>query len=133
MYSYDYSFGCNMMPRKESPLQLKSEAFAGRIVKLYRYLVKVKSEKVMAKQVYRSGTSVGANIAESKNAQSPADFISKLSIALKESGETEFWLKSLHEAGLLSDMEFQSIYHDNVEIGKMLTSSIKTMKRKLGL
>lgn len=121
------------MPRKDSPLQLKSEVFAGRIVKLYGYLTKVKKENTMANQVLRSGTSIGANIAESRNAQSPADFISKLSIALKESGETEFWLKSLHEAGFLSDLEFQSIISDNVEIGKMLTSSIKTMKRKLGL
>ena len=122
-----------MMIRKESPLRVKSEAFAGRIVKLYGYLTKTKKESVMAKQVYRSGTSIGANIAESRNAQSPADFISKLSIALKESGETEYWLKSLHEGGYLDDAEFDSIYSDNVEIGKMLTSSIKTMKRKMGL
>ena len=67
----------------------------------------------MSKQIYRSGTSIGANIAESRYAQSPADFVSKLSIALKE--------------------EFSSIYNDNVEIGKMLTSSIKTMKMKMGL
>ncbi len=82
-----------MMERKASPLQEKSEAFAGRIIKLYHFLTKSKHENVMSKQIYRSGTSIGANIAESKNAQSPADFISKLSIALKESDETEYWLK----------------------------------------
>ena len=87
----------------------------------------------MAKQVYRSGTSIGANIAESRYAQSSADFVSKLSIALKESGETEYWLKSLKAGGFLSEEEFSSIYNDNVEIGKMLTSSIKTMKKKMGL
>lgn len=87
----------------------------------------------MSKQIYRSGTSIGANIAESRYAQSPADFVSKLSIALKESGETEYWLKSLHGGGFLIEEEFSSIYNDNVEIGKMLTSSIKTMKMKMGL
>jgi len=87
----------------------------------------------MSKQIYRSGTSIGANIAESRYAQSPADFVSKLSIALKESGETEYWLKSLHGGGFLTEEEFSSIYNDNVEIGKMLTSSIKTMKMKMGL
>lgn len=78
------------MKRPESPLQIKSEAFAGRVRKIYTYLVNAKHEPVMAKQVYRSGTSIGANISESRNAQSPADFKNKLSIALKESGETEY-------------------------------------------
>jgi len=122
-----------MMQRPISPLQVKSEAFAQRIVKLYSYLRDKKKESTMSKQIYRSGTSIGANIAESRYAQSPADFVSKLSIALKESGETEYWLKSLHGGGFLTEEEFSSIYNDNVEIGKMLTSSIKTMKMKMGL
>ena len=122
-----------MMERHESPLQIKSEAFAKRIIKLYKYLKKTKHEDVMSKQVFRSGTSIGANIAESRNAQSPADFISKLSIALKESGETEYWLKCLRDSGYLSKEEFDSIYHENVEIGKMLTSSIVTMKKRNGI
>lgn len=122
-----------MMSRPISPLQVKSEAFSQRIVRLYNYLKEKKKEGVMSKQVYRSGTSVGANIAESRYAQSSADFVSKLSIALKESGETEYWLKSLHGGGFLTDEEFSSIYNDNVEIGKMLTSSIKTMKKKMGV
>ena len=121
------------MPRPISPLQVKSEAFSQRISRLYRYLKDEKKEVIMSKQVYRSGTSIGANIAESRYAQSSADFVSKLSIALKESGETEFWLKSLHGGGFLTKEEFSSIYNDNVEIGKMLTSSIKTMKKKMGL
>ena len=122
-----------MMERQDSPLQVKSEAFAKRIIKLYQYLTRVKHEQVISKQIYRSGTSIGANIAESKNAQSPADFINKLSIALKESGETEYWLKCLKESGYLNEKEFCSIYNDNVEIGKMLTSSIVTMKKKKGI
>ena len=77
------------MPRKESILRLKSDLFADRIVKLYRYVYN-QQESVMSKQIYRSGTSIGANIAESTNAQSEADFISKLSIALKEANETEY-------------------------------------------
>ena len=122
-----------MMKRNESPLQLKSEDFAKRIIKLYQYLKKTRHEDVMSKQMFRSGTSIGANIAESRNAQSPADFISKLSIALKESGETEYWLKCLRDSDYLSETEFESIYNENVEIGKMLTSSIVTMKKKTGI
>ena len=122
-----------MMKRNESPLQLKSEDFAKRIIKLYQYLKKTRHEDVMSKQMFRSGTSIGANIAESRNAQSPADFISKLSIALKESGETEYWLKCLRDSDYLSETEFESIYNENVEIGKMLTSSIVTMKKKNGI
>ena len=94
------------MQRPISPLQVKSEAFAQRIVKLYSYLRDKKKESTMSKQIYRSGTSIGANIAESRYAQSPADFVSKLSIALKESGETEYWLKSLHGGGFLTEEEF---------------------------
>lgn len=119
-----------MMERKESPLQAKSEVFAKRIIKLHQHLTKTRHEHVISKQILRSGTSIGANIAESKNAQSPADFISKLSMALKESGETEYWLKCLKESEYLSEKEFISIYSDNIEIGKMLTSSIVTMKKK---
>jgi four helix bundle protein len=87
---------------------------------------------VISKQIYRSGTSIGANIAESRNAQSPADFVSKLSIALKESEETVYWLKSLHNGGFLNDKEFDSIHNDNIELSKMLTSSILTIKKKIG-
>ena len=80
-----------MMERKESVLKNKSESFAKRMIKLYQYLMNVKHETVISKQIYRSGTSIGANIAESRFAQSELDFISKLSIALKEAEETEYW------------------------------------------
>ena len=97
---------------------------------MYQYLTQVKGEYVSSKQVYRSGTSIGANIAESRNAQSTADFIHKLSIALKESDETIFWIKSLHQGGFINEKEFQSIYNDAEEIVKILVSSIKTLKSK---
>ena len=121
------------MERAVSPLQVKSEAYSGRIVKLYRYLLDVKKEKVMANQIYRSGTSIGANIAESRYAQSSPDFINKLSIALKEAGETEYWLKSIYGAGLIDKNGYESMLSDNTELTKMLFSSIKTMKKKIGL
>lgn len=116
------------MPRKDSILKIKTEAFAVRIINLYKYLVENK-ETVISKQIYRSGTSIGANVAESINTQSPADFISKLSIALKEANETEFWLKSLYQGGLIDEKGFQSMFDDNEEIIKILVKSIKTVKR----
>ena len=122
-----------MMERKESVLKNKSESFAKRIIKLYQYLMNVKHETVISKQIYRSGTSIGANIAESRYAQSEFDFISKLSIALKEAEETEYWLKSLRGGDYLTVAEYLSMSKDNNEIIRMLVSSIKTMKKKVGI
>lgn len=121
------------MMKKESILQDKSEAFAARIIKLYQYLIKEEHESIIAKQIYRSGTSIGANIAESKNAQSGLDFIHKLSIALKEANETEFWLKSLYAGNYINEAGFTSLRDDNEQLIKMLVSSIKTMKKKYGI
>lgn len=118
------------MPRKESILKKKSEAFAVRIIKLYRYLKENKNELVMSKQIYRSGTSIGANVAESINAQSPADFVNKLSIALKEANETEYWLKNLYSTGLIDSVGYHSMQFDIDEIIKILVCSIKTVKQK---
>ena len=122
-----------MMERKESMLNVKSERFAKRIIKLNRYLTQIKHETVISKQIYRSGTSIGANIAESRFAQSESDFISKLSIALKEAEETEYWLKCLKDGDCLTDLEYLSMSNDNNEILRMLVSSIKTMKKKVGI
>ena len=108
----------------------KSFEFALRIVKMYKYLTEKKSEYVLSKQVLRSGTSVGANIREAEQAQSPADFIHKLNIALKEANETEYWLKNLYSAKLIEDKGYLSLQKDNEEIIKILVSSIKTMKQK---
>lgn len=86
-----------------------TEDFGLRIVNLYKYLRKEKKEYIMSMQLYRSGTSIGANVAESKNAQSKADFISKLSIALKEAGESDYWLKLLLKSQTISIQEYDSI------------------------
>ena len=104
--------------------------FALRIIKLYKYLIEEKNEHVMSKQVYRSGTSIGANIAESKTAQSDADFISKLSIALKEANETKYWLVLLYESETISDEEYKSIEND---INTIIGSLIIIIKKKKGI
>lgn len=87
----------------------------------------------MSKQLLRSGTSIGANVAESRNAQSTPDYISKLSIALKEAEETKYWINNLYVGGYMSEKEYNSIYNDSVEIIKILTSSIKKVKSKAGI
>ena len=116
------------MPRKESILRQKSERFADRIVKFHHYVSK-QNESVMSKQIYRSGTSIGANIAESINAQSVADFINKLSIALKEANETDYWLSRIHNDSLVDDKGYVSMKNDLDELIKMLVSSIKTARK----
>ena len=118
------------MPRKESILRRKSELYADRIVKLHTFVLSL-GEEIMAKQIYRSGTSIGANIAESTNAQSKADFISKLSIALKEANETEYWLDRLYQADYIDERGFTSMKKDNDELVKMLVSSIKTVRNNM--
>ena len=106
----------------------KSFAFAIRIVKLYQYLVKEKKEFVMSKQLLRSGTSIGAMVRESEHAESKADFVHKLSIALKEANETEYWLELMTETQYLGQTQLESIQTDIIEILKLLTSILKTGK-----
>ena len=113
---------------KNNPIAQITKEFALRILKLSGYLVEEKKEYVLSKQLLRSGTSIGANIRESIYAQSKADFISKLSIALKESSETEYWLELLHESNYLSDTEYESIYNDNSKISATLINIIKKSK-----
>jgi four helix bundle protein len=120
-----------MMPQKENIIKTKTEAYSTRIIKLYQYLQEKKHELVISKQILRSGTSIGANTAESRNAQSTPDFIHKLSIALKEADETSYWLKSLYGGEYLTRKQFDSMFDDNEEIIKLLTSIIKTMKEKI--
>ncbi len=120
------------MKREESILKEKSEVFSKRIVRLYKYLTQQKDETIISKQIYRSGTSIGANIAESKFAQSPPDFISKLSIALKEANETEHWLKNLLYGDYITERQYTSMFNDNEELIKILVKSIKTLKLKNG-
>ena len=113
----------------DSILKHKSMSFAKRIVSLYRYLSEEKHEYIMAKQILRSGTSIGANIAEAQQAQSRPDFRSKLNIALKETSETVYWLRLLEATDYLSKSEFESIICDCIEIEKILTVSIRGMKQ----
>ena len=113
---------------RQSVIEKLGIKFALRIVKLHKYLNQDKCEFVMAKQIYRSGTSIGANIAESKAAQSDADFVSKMSIALKEAFETRYWLTLLHESGTIDDAEYDSIENDADIIIGTLTNIIKKRK-----
>ena len=109
----------------------KSTAFAVRIVKLYQYLTREKHEYTMSEQIKRSGTSIGANVSESQNAQSKADFIHKLNIALKEADETLYWLELLRKTHYLTEIEFGSMKKDAEELVKLLTSIIKTAKSNM--
>lgn len=108
-----------------------SKSFALRIIKLYKYLAEEKKEYVLSKQILRSGTSIGANIRESVNAQSKSDFINKLNIALKEADETCYWLELLCESGYISDASFDSIYNDNKRIVATLIKIIKSTKSNM--
>jgi four helix bundle protein len=116
------------MKRERSLLLDKSEAFSARIIKMYQYLISVQHEQIISKQILRSGTSIGANISESRNAQSRADFINKLNVALKEADETLYWLKNLNVGGYLKEKEYESINNDAEELVKILVSSLKTLK-----
>ena len=111
-------------------IQEKSRDFAIRIINCYKFLTEEKKEFVMSKQLLRAGTSIGANTRESKNAQSKPDFLSKLNVALKEADETEYWLDLLHATDYLDDKIYNSLNNDCVEIIKMLTAIIKTLKGK---
>lgn len=107
--------------------------FACRITRLFQYLTEDSEYKeyIISKQIYRSGTSIGANVRESKHAQSDADFLSKMSIAYKEADETDYWLNLLHDNGFLNDDQFESLSHDIQRILKVLTSIVKTMNQKV--
>ena len=110
---------------KENVIMRKTFAFSVRIVNLHKYLSQEKKEYVISKQIYKSGTSIGANVAESQRAQSTADFVAKLKIAQKEANETQYWLQLLHETKYITDKEFRSIHDDLVEILKILTAICK--------
>jgi four helix bundle protein len=113
---------------KNNPIAELTKQFALRIVKMYNYLQNDKKEYILSKQVLRSGTSIGANVRESIYAQSRADFISKMSIALKESSETEYWIELLHESGYIDDKTFDSVFDDNSKISATLINIIKKTK-----
>ena len=108
-----------------------SKSFAIRIIKMYKYLTEEKKEYVLSNQVLRSGTSIGANVRESVNAQSQLDFKSKMSIALKEANETEYWLELLYETDYITEEMFNSMISDNKYIVGTLVNILKTMKAQL--
>ena len=117
--------------KMENVIESKSFDFAIRTVKLYQYLTNEKKEYVLSKQLLRSGTSIGANVAEAERAQSQADFYAKTSIALKEANETEYWLRLLYKTDYLSEKEFENIHADVKEIIALLTSITKTTRINL--
>ena len=114
-----------------NPIEDKSFEFAVRIVKLSRYLCNQKKETVLSKQILRSGTSIGANIAEAQQAQSNADFISKMNISLKEAAETKYWIRLLEATDYLTKEESDSVLSDCIELEKMLYSIVRTSKSKI--
>lgn len=117
---------------KDNILIDKSIDFGARIVILHRYLVKMKHETVISKQILRSGTSIGANINEAQYGNSKADFIAKLHIALKETAETEYWLHVLEKSDYLDTNMASSVLNDCLEIKRILIASINTAKQKEG-
>jgi four helix bundle protein len=108
----------------------KSFNFSVRIINLYKYLCNNKNEYILSKQILKSGTSVGANIEEAHGGVSKADFLSKISIAYKESRETSYWLRLLNKTGFISQKMFNSIYNDCEELSKILYTIIKTLRNK---
>ena len=113
---------------KENILSDKSVAFAARIIKLYQYLIKEKKENIISRQIVRSGTSIGANINEASYGQSKADFIAKMHIALKETAETEYWLKLLVMSDFIYGKMGESLLNDCLELKRMLISTLNTAK-----
>ena len=120
--------------KQSACIQDLSYDFACRITRLFQYLTEdsIYKEHIISKQVFRSGTSIGANIREAQHAQSDADFLSKMQISLKECNETEYWLQLLHDNGYLNDLQYTSINTDRVRIHKLLNSIVSTTRRKIG-
>ena len=109
-------------------VQQKSRLFAVRIVRLYQYLCREKNEYVLSNQLLRSGTSIGANVAESECAFSRKDILSKMYIAFKECNETLYWLDLLYDTDYLSESEYHSMHSDCMELHKMLASITKSIR-----
>lgn len=116
--------------KEENAVRDKSYAFARRCVKLYKYLCNEKKEYILSKQLLRSGTSIGANIAESQFGQSKQDFAAKLSIAQKEAGESEFWIRLLGDEDYITPTQCESMLADCRELIKLLQSITKTLYNK---
>lgn len=126
----NYQFSTVNFPLRRNAVRDKSFAFALRIVKLSRYLNETKRD--LSKQLLRSGTAVGALVREAEQAESKADFIHKMAIALKEANETDYWIELLFQSDMLTKTEYESINPQVVELCKLLTSIIKTSKSNGG-
>lgn len=116
---------------KENTVKNKSKKFAVRIINLYKYLTNSKKEYILSKQVMRSGTSIGANIAESECAISEKEFLSKIYVSLKECSETIYWLDLLNETEYLDSNMYMSLMNDCEELRTMLSSITKTMNDRI--
>jgi len=116
--------------KTENIIQMKSYAFAVRIVRMYQHLTTEKKEYILSKQVLRCGTSIGANVEEAIGGQSRADFISKLAIAYKEARETSYWLRLLKDTDYLTEAEFKSIHADAEELCRIIGAIQKSTKAK---
>lgn len=120
---------CRMMIKKSNPIEDKSFAFAVRSVNLYKHLTENKREYILSKQFLRSSTSIGANVSEAERGQSKPDFISKMSIALKEANETEYWLQLLYASEYLNEAEFTSMSRDVNELISLLVAICKSASK----
>ena len=117
--------------KADNQIVLDSKAFAIRIIKLYKYLSEEKKEFVISKQILRSGTSIGANISESIFAQSRMDFVSKMSIALKEANETKYWLELLVETDYLTEEQYKSVAENVKKIIGTLVNIVNSTKNNV--
>ena len=110
----------------------KSIDFSIRLIKLYKILIEEKKEYILSKQLLRSGTAIGALIREAEHAQSKADFLNKMNIALKEANETDYWILLLYRGEYITEKEYISIQNDCNELIKLLVKIVKTTKENLG-
>ena len=116
---------------KGNVIRDKSYAFAIRIVNAYKFLTETKKEFVLSKQLLRSGTAVGALVAEAIHAQSGPDFLNKMNVALKEANETKYWLALLKDTDYMEEIQYESISNDCKELVALLVSIVKSMKDNL--
>ena len=113
---------------KENVVKEKSFSFALRVVKLYRFLTEEQREFVLSRQLLRSGTAIGALVREAEQAESRADFVHKMAIALKEANESAYWIDLLNQSGYIDKNGYESIYPEIIELLKLLTAIIKSSK-----
>ena len=115
----------------ESPLIIKSKEFALNVIKVCKELRNVKCESALINQFLRSGTSIGANVSEAERGQSKSDFYAKMTIALKEANETNYWLRLLKANDYITEQEYESLNKDLDEVISLLVAITKTTKKDL--